>query len=197
MIFETENFTMKPVKIFFAVTLVFSISMEFAVRTYDLWNAIPFCDKIMHFFWGLNIFMFLATRLRWSAKDAVFGVLAWQVIWEFSEMIGDKILTGQPDHMLDHFFYDGIKDTLMNLAGAFLGLVVIRNKSHACGMRRICPNGSITVLSSCMIATSGIGPALTSGDGYGLNDFAIIALGITMAVYMIYYFLMKQRKSLN
>lgn len=188
---------MNRIKIFFAVTLIFSISMEFAVRVYDLWNTIPFCDKIMHFFWGLNIFMFLAIRLRWSAKDALFGVLAWQVIWEFSEMIGDKIITSQPDYMLDHFFYDGIKDTLMNLAGAFLGLVIIKNKSQTYRLRRVYPNGSITVLASCVIATSGMGQVHAFRGGYGLNDFAIIALGITMAVYLLYYFMMKKPKSVN
>jgi hypothetical protein len=85
----------------------------------------------------------------------------------------------------------------MNLAGAFLGLVIIKNKSHVYRLRRVYPNGSITVLASCVIATSGMGQVHAFRGGFGLNDFAIIALGITMVVYVLYYFMMKKPKSVN
>lgn len=108
-------------------TLTFSVLLELWVRYalpfivgrdgFAIW---PDVDNIMHFFWGLNIFLFFVLVLRWKPIEGILGVYAWQMGWEFTEMVGD-VVQAQPVHMLDHFFFDGIKDTFVDLAGALLG----------------------------------------------------------------------------
>jgi len=111
----------------FIFTLSFSILLEWWVR----WGMVPFygdsgfgvwppVDNIMHFFWGLNIFLAFVLFLRWKPVEALLGVYAWQMVWEACEMIGDSWLA-QPGYMLDHFFMDGFKDTLVDVGGAALG----------------------------------------------------------------------------
>ncbi|HIH23762.1 TPA: hypothetical protein HA251_01900 [Candidatus Woesearchaeota archaeon] len=108
-------------------TLTFSVLLEVWVRYalplivgrdgFAIW---PSVDNIMHLFWGLNIFLFFVLVLRWKPIEGVLGVYTWQMGWEFTEMVGD-VVQAQPVHMLDHFFFDGIKDTFVDIAGALLG----------------------------------------------------------------------------
>lgn len=121
----------------FFVTLAFSLFLEVWVRWvmplthgdsgFGIW---PPVDNVMHFFWGLNIFVFLVLYLRFTPVDALLGVYAWQMAWELMEMVGD-IMLRQPGYMLDHFFFDGIKDTLVDLAGGALGWLLLSRSKGA------------------------------------------------------------------
>jgi hypothetical protein len=79
----------------------------------------------MHFLWGLNIFLIFSLFFKWKPLHSICGVFLWQMLWEVIEMIGDK-LTGQPAHMADHMFFDGIIDTIVDLLGAILGWLILR-----------------------------------------------------------------------
>lgn len=112
-------------KVILCFTLAFSVILEWFVRQgavllygsngFLLW---PWIDNIMHFAWGVNIFLIFFVLFKWEPLDALLAVFVWQMLWESIEIIGDRVIP-QPDWMLDHFFFDGIKDTVMNLAGAF------------------------------------------------------------------------------
>lgn len=111
--------------------LGFSILLEIWVRWllpitsgHDGFYIWPNIDNVMHFFWGLNIFLFFVLMLRWTPIEGLLGVYIWQMGWELSEMVGD-IIIAQPPHMLDHFFLDGIKDTAVDIAGAVLGWALL------------------------------------------------------------------------
>lgn len=108
----------------FAVTLTWSIILEYAVRHYDLWNISPYTDSVMHFFWGVNIFFALVIFFKWDLKSALLGIFVWQMFWEALEMVGD-VVTAQPGYMLDHFFFDGIKDTIVDVLGGVCGWLLI------------------------------------------------------------------------
>lgn len=118
-------------RILFLITLMFSVLLEVWVRWvmpfthgqdgFGVWAPV---DNVMHLFWGLNIFLFLVLFLRLKPWEALLGVYAWQMCWEAGEMIGDRFL-GQPGYMLDHFFLDGIKDTIVDLAGGALGWMLL------------------------------------------------------------------------
>jgi hypothetical protein len=133
-VFIMKQFPLKPL---FAVTLAFSILLEFYVRWVSVWvygidgfGMFPPIDNIMHFLWGLNIFFIFVLLLRFEPIDAIFAVFAFQMVWEASEMIGDVVLA-QPSYMLDHFFFDGIKDTVFDIAGAGAGwLIFLKSSAH-------------------------------------------------------------------
>lgn len=129
---------MEKHKVVFAITLTISILLEIWVRWIspfqfgqDFFGVWPPIDNIMHFLWGLNFFFIFTIGLKWKPWDGILGVFMWQMLWETVEMIGDKVQS-QPAYMLDHFFYDGIKDTCNDLAGALVAwylLYLIFNKN--------------------------------------------------------------------
>ncbi|HLP79663.1 MAG TPA: hypothetical protein VK158_03450 [Acidobacteriota bacterium] len=124
---------MKPQHALFCTTLILSIVIEAWVRLFsvvivgtdgfDLWPPI---DNIMHFLWGMNLFFTFVILFKWRPRDALYALIAWHMAWEMVEMIGDTVLT-QPEHMLDFFFLDGIKDTLGALAGGGVGWLLVRD----------------------------------------------------------------------
>ncbi len=90
----------------------------------------------MHFFWGVNLLLALVLFLRMTPLEGLLGVYGWQMIWALCEMLGD-ILFKQPAYMLDHFFFDGIKDTLMDVAGALLAWFLLsRTKERFAGTKK-------------------------------------------------------------
>lgn len=123
---------MKKTNILFAITLTISVILEIWVRWIsplqfgqDFFGVWPPIDNFMHFLWGLNIFLIFTLYFKWKPLHSVYGVFLWQMLWEAVEMIGDKV-QNQPVHMLDHFFYDGIIDTIVDIAGAFAGWYILR-----------------------------------------------------------------------
>jgi hypothetical protein len=112
-------------KLLFTCTLLFSIILEATVRILDLWTTYWYIDSVMHFFWGLNIFLFVVLFLKWKPLDGLLVVLAWQFFWEAGEMVGDLFIT-QPAYLEDHFFFDGFKDTVVDAAGAGLGWLILK-----------------------------------------------------------------------
>jgi hypothetical protein len=103
--------------------LAFSIVLEVAVRTQGWFGTHPWVDIPMHFFWGANVFWICLWLFRCRPKMALLGVLAWQMVWEVGEMIGDKLIA-QPDYMIDGLWPDGAKDTVMDLLGAAVLLAI-------------------------------------------------------------------------
>lgn len=170
-----------------------SVILEITVREWDLWLTIPFCDKVMHFLWGLNIFLILSGFLKWHPKAAVTGVLAWQLIWEYSEMIGDQLLPNQPGHMLDHFYHDGIIDTVVDLAGAMLGCLIVNHMTGIRGMKQAFPSGSLRLLLGCFTGTALLGPMIASQMEWNMNHFAIACILLTMIIYLIFLLHVNQR----
>ena len=163
-----------------------SVLLEFTVRKWDLWLTIPQCDKIMHFLWGLNIFLILSGFLKWQPKAAVTGVLAWQLLWEYSEMIGDHLLPNQPSYMLDHFYHDGIIDTVTDLAGAMLGCLIVNRMRGIRGTKRVFPTGSLRLLLGCFTGTALLGPVVAVPLAWNMNHFAIACILLTMITYLTF-----------
>jgi hypothetical protein len=100
-----------------AATLILQIYVLFNKHTFFSW---PYGDEVMHLVWGAVMFLFLVIFLRWKPYDALLGVVAWQILWEGGEMIDDKVF-GDTGIYIDYLFFDGIKDTLVNLAGGIIG----------------------------------------------------------------------------
>jgi hypothetical protein len=113
-------------KLVFGCTLTLSVLLELYVRLLDKWSLFNgTMDSVMHFFWGLNVFFIFILFFKWTPLDALLGVFVWQMAWEAVEMIGDQIIV-QTAAMLDHFFFDGIKDTIVDLAGGLLGWGILK-----------------------------------------------------------------------
>ncbi|HEX5791455.1 MAG TPA: hypothetical protein VFY13_09875, partial [Luteolibacter sp.] len=174
-----------PIRLATVCTLTLSIIIEASVRILDLWTVIPQCDKIMHLLWGMNIFLLLSVFFEWRIKDALFGVLAWQLIWEFSEMIGDRILI-QPAYMHDHFHYDGTIDTLMDLAGALIGWMLLKGKAPHALTRSVFPDGSITLVCACMGLLALAGPSIARRTTLGDDPLAMGGMLLTMVIYLLF-----------
>lgn len=105
--------------------LAFSIVLEYLVRTNDWWGWFDGrMDSVMHFFWGLNIFLLLVIWLRWKPASALYGVFAFQMVWELVEIVGDSVVIQTLD-MMDIFWWDGIKDTIVDLLGGALGWLLL------------------------------------------------------------------------
>ncbi|HEY9706161.1 MAG TPA: hypothetical protein V6C58_27240 [Allocoleopsis sp.] len=176
-------------KIFLGITLTFSIVLEFCVRYFNLWNTIPYCDKIMHFFWGFNIFLMLVIMFKWKPRDALIAVFVWQMMWEFGEMIEDRLVT-QPEYMFDYFYFDGIKDTITDLAGAIAGwltLGLFKNQKkikHRDGI----PLKVIYFFSILIGIVVIIGTILSLKAGNSQNTFAIYGIGISFMLSLIYWY---------
>lgn len=100
--------------------------------------TLAFADNTLHFMWGLCIFLFFVSYLRWKPLDALLGVIAFQIVWELVEIVGDIIL-GTPVNSLhyDPFFFDGIADTFVDVGGALIGWVLIRFTGEPLYERRV------------------------------------------------------------
>jgi hypothetical protein len=105
---------------------------EYIVRSRDWFRYYPWVDNIMHFGWGaviaLTIIVFWRNRL-WFVLAVV---IIWQVVWEVSEVIGDRILK-QDEYMRDHLWPDGAIDTCMDVLGAIAVLWMTRTSRRAGG----------------------------------------------------------------
>jgi len=138
---------MQARRILFYCTLAFSVVLEYLVRANDWWPCLGgHMDSVMHFFWGLNIFLLSIVWLRWKPASAFYGVFAFQMGWELVEIIGDSVIL-QSHEMMDIFWWDGIKDTIVDLLGAALGWFIIaripqgldglKETRHAAGLRKL------------------------------------------------------------
>lgn len=179
-------------KAIFAGTLAFSILLELWVRYgllyltgHDGFYIWPNVDNVMHFFWGLNFFMVFMLFLRWTPAESVLGVYGWQMLWELVEMVGDIVLT-QPVHMLDHFFLDGIKDTVVDVAGALLGwlLLLPTKEGHSGTERHPLIRRAITIHLYLMLALVPIGSFWLVATGKSADLLAI--MWIVLAVPLTY-----------
>jgi hypothetical protein len=114
----------------FIIFLVISASLEIFVRFIspglygqDFFGVWPPIDNVMHFLWGLTFFLLFSRYM--TRLQAIYCVFFWQMGWELIEMLGDQLVS-QPAHMLDLFFFDGIKDTFVDLAGAVVGFFLLK-----------------------------------------------------------------------
>lgn len=116
---------MDRARILLACTLTFSVVLEFCVRYLDWWSYLwGHMDSFMHFWWGFNIFLALVVLLRWRPADALIGVFVFQMGWEAIEIAGDQLIP-QVLAMLDPFYYDGVKDTIVDLMGGLVAWQVL------------------------------------------------------------------------
>lgn len=97
--------------------LVYAIILEYIVRSRDWFLHYPYIDNLMHFGWGAVISLGIIVFWRNEARFVLIAVAVWQILWEISEIIGDRVLQ-QPEHMHDHLFPDGLIDTCLDLLGA-------------------------------------------------------------------------------
>jgi hypothetical protein len=104
----------------------------------DIYWTLTFADNVLHYMWGLCIFLFFVAYLRWKPLDALLGVVVWQILWEGMEMVGDKLFNEATNSLhADHFFFDGIADTLVNIGGALTGWVLIHYTGEPFYERRV------------------------------------------------------------
>lgn len=116
---------MEARRILLYCSLLFSIVLEYFVRTQNLWMWFGnHMDSVMHFFWGLNIFLLLVIWLKWKPLSALYGVFAFQMFWELVEILGDSVITQTAD-MMDIFWWDGILDTIVDVLGGALGWLIL------------------------------------------------------------------------
>jgi hypothetical protein len=165
---------MDRAKVLFACTLAFSIALEFCVRYFGLWHTLwGHMDSAMHFWWGWNIFLGLVLFLRWTPYDALLGVFVWQMLWEAVEIVGDRFVP-QIASMLDPFYFDGIKDTVFDIAGgacawgtlALLGSGLVA--LHASPLRRW-----MATFLGAMVPGIALGALLTVRSGESASLFAL------------------------
>lgn len=185
-------------KILLGFTFTFSVVLEFCVRYFNLWNTIPYCDKIMHFFWGLNIFLILVIMFKWKPRDALIGVFVWQMFWELGEMIED-MLVEQPAYMFDYFYFDGIKDTITDLVGGIAGwltLGLFKNQKKV-KYRNGIPLKVIYLFSFLIGLVVIVGTILSLKAGESQNFFAIYGIGSSIVLSLIYWFVFKDKFKKN
>jgi hypothetical protein len=187
---------MEKNKLIFGFTLLFSIILEWFVRKgavllygesgFLLW---PWVDNFMHFFWGFNIFLFLYLILKWDPWDALLGVVVWQLAWEVLEIIGDRV-TSQPDSFYDHFFFDGVKDSVVDALGALFAWRLfawntkpLQAKQFRGFMERLCISSALLIIAGSVIILYGLyaGRAFESPDLFAV--FWILASVIMLGTF--------------
>jgi hypothetical protein len=117
----------------FTVTILLEVCVRFVAKAiygqqlYILWPPI---DNITHFMWGFSFFLVFLLLLKWDLPDSILGSFFIHMLWEAMEIVGDKLFP-QPG-MSDHFFFDGIVDTLMFIVGGCVvwALLARRYKSQ-------------------------------------------------------------------
>lgn len=119
---------------FILVACVTLLTQGYVLLTWHtFWELYPGADSILHALWGMSIFLFLLDVGRWRVRDAMLGVIVLQMWWEAGEIIGNKLVPW--DHE-DNFFWDGAKDTLMNIAGAAVGMFAMLLRPGKTNLRR-------------------------------------------------------------
>jgi len=129
-------------KALFAIFLSTNILMDTIIRVilpitvgasgFELW---PRVDLILHFFGGINAFFLFVILFRFAPVQALLGATFWQLGWETAEMFGDTLLK-QPAYMLDHFFIDGLRDTLLSTLGVlFAWYLLSRTREKYKGLK--------------------------------------------------------------
>ncbi len=98
---------------------------EYIVRSRDWFRYYHWVDNFMHVGWGAVIALGIIVFWRNNARFVIVAVIIWQIVWELSEIAGDRILK-QDEYMRDHIWPDGAIDTCMDLAGAIAVLLITR-----------------------------------------------------------------------
>jgi hypothetical protein len=112
------------------VLLIYAIVLEYTVRTRDWFYWYPYIDNLMHVGWGAVIALAIIVFWRNNVRFVLIAVVIWQVLWEISEMVVDRI-KDDPPHMRDYPFPDGLIDTCMDLIGAIIVLWLTRKSRRA------------------------------------------------------------------
>jgi len=113
-----------------AALFAWACAFEYIVRSRDWFLHYPWVDNFMHFGWGMVIALAIIVFWRNNARLVLTLVFTWQVLWEISEVIGDRVLQ-QPPHMQDNLWPDGAKDTAIDLLGALVVLWITRKSRRA------------------------------------------------------------------
>jgi len=110
--------------------LIYAIVLEYTVRSRDWFYWYPYIDNLMHIGWGAVISLGIIVLWRNDVRFVIVAVVIWQVLWEISEMVVDRI-KDDPPHMRDYPFPDGAIDTCMDLLGAAIVLWLTRKSRRA------------------------------------------------------------------
>ena len=125
----------KPRFSLFLGTLVVMAIIQGAVvlNYHQYWISYPHGDNILHIGWGLVMFLGLISILEISVLDAIMLCLVWQFFWE----AGETLMNPVPGYYQDHFFFDGMKDTMNNGLGALLGMSMLYGmRDGTAGLRK-------------------------------------------------------------
>lgn len=98
---------------------------EYIVRSRDWFRFYPWVDNIMHVGWGAVIALAIIVFWRNNVRFVLIAIVVWQILWELSEIIGDRVLK-QEAYLHDHLWPDGAIDTCMDLLGALAVLWITR-----------------------------------------------------------------------
>lgn len=173
---------MKTRRILFCCTFAFSVILEYLVRTHNWWSGFGgHMDSVMHLFWGLNIFLIAIVWFRWKPLTALHGVFAFQMLWELAEIIGDIVIP-QSSYMMDLFWWDGIKDTIVDMLGAILAWwVLARIPGGLDGLRETRYAGMLQRLPLAMIPGVVLGGVIWSRTGSSPQLFGIAWITLAFA----------------
>jgi len=114
----------------FVLLLIYAIVLEYTVRSRDWFRYYPYIDNLMHFGWGAVIALAIIVFWRNNAAFVLLSIFIWQMMWEASEMVVDRLMH-QPEYMQDHFFPDGMIDTAMDLLGAATVILLTRKSRRS------------------------------------------------------------------
>src|SRR5688572_5982150 len=113
-----------------AALLAWACVFEYIVRSRDWFRFYPWVDNIMHVGWGAVIALAIIVCWRNNARFVIIAIIVWQILWEISEIIGDRVLK-QETYLHDHLWPDGAIDTVMDLLGAVAILWITRKSRRA------------------------------------------------------------------
>lgn len=129
----------------FLLALVFLVGfllVELTIRIYDLYRNAPYVDIPSHFFAGVAICVGAAWVLSLNAirrkrlaalAITLLAALSWEVLETLQELVVEN-----PPYMQDIFFWDGIGDVLVTLAGGLFGLfIVLSLRQHTDWLDRV------------------------------------------------------------
>jgi hypothetical protein len=169
------------------ILIPLSIIQLYASNNPYTWFSWPYGDDVLHFMWGMVIFLFFANFLRWKPTDSLLAVLVWQVFWEVGEMIEEK-WSHDTGIFVDNMFFDGIYDTFVDLAGALAGLLILRLVGEPLYERRVARlRYWFATLLISLIPLIVIGSRIALISGSSPNKFSVgyILLAIIVTVLFV------------
>ncbi len=106
-----------------ACMFVFQAYVIFNHETF--WTAYPAGDTVLHFGWGLLVFLVLREFFQWRSRDALVGALVVAFWWEAAEMASERLSNWSHQ---DYFYFEGLYDVFWNAIGALVGMALLARR---------------------------------------------------------------------